>query len=76
MIMSFFNDLAQNDYIQVRFDYRTYVLGSNGTSGIKCTNVVDFACTFDSTQSTSFSTVIKVKPLTTTALREPITFAI
>ncbi len=68
------NSLRANDFIRVRFDYRTYSLASTGSNGVVCGNGYD--CNHDIIQSTSFTTVIIVKPTSSAARTVPFGFAI
>lgn len=66
-----YNQLKTGDYIRVFFDYRTYVLASSGSSGIKCSDGND--CTYDASLSTNYSTVVIIKLLN---LSSPYKFSI
>ena len=73
IIANFTNKLRLTDYIQVRFDYRTYGLVS-GPVRVNCSGF--FNCTYDAAQSTLYMTVIKVVPTDNSTLNEPIVFSI
>lgn len=60
-----YNQLKTGDYLRVFFDYRTYVLTSSGSSGIKCSDGNN--CTYDAILSTNYSTVVLIKLLNLTS---------
>lgn len=74
IISSFTNHLQSADYIQVRFDYRSYGVAQGST--LKCTDVANYLCIYDSVQSTQFTTVIRVTPLLASSRVEPVNFSI
>ncbi len=60
-----YNQLKTGDYLRVFFDYRTYVLASTGSSGIKCSD--GNSCTYDATLSTTYSIVVLIQLLNLTS---------
>ena len=71
MFGSSFNQLKSGDFLRVFFDYRTYVLQSTGSAGIKCSDGNN--CTYDATFSTTYSIVVLINLLN---LSSPYKFSI